>query len=265
MTALLIEVKKMLSNTTGCERQRTISYGLKGRRGRYSLGAPPPADNVSHDLSLLGRRFGWLEIISTEKRYSTGWHGAYVATRCTGCGASGWTNYANLRRGKSRGCQSCSARANAPPYPNWLRSRVEAMRDRCTNPDNKGWKNYGGRGIEFRFPSTRDGAIWIMQNLGLHRDLDIDRENNNGHYEPGNLRYLTRSQNMHNQRRSKITQADSDWADTSSPLGKHATRRYLAAGYPKESIIGLAYKSVLDKRKNWRGIRDRLVALGYTI
>lgn len=103
-----------------------------------------------------------------------------------------------------------------------------------------------------------------MENLGLQRGKDLDRVDNNGHYEPGNLRWATRAENSRNQRRSRLTMDDALWAEQSSPLGRHVTQRYLAKGYPKEAIIGLAFKSVMDKRKNWRGTAARLAALGYT-
>jgi hypothetical protein len=44
-------------------------------------------------------------------------------------------------------------------------------------------------------------AVWVQENLGLCRDMQIDRIDNDGHYEPGNLRYVTAAENMHNTRR----------------------------------------------------------------
>jgi hypothetical protein len=137
------------------------------------------------------------------------------------------------------------------------------MRSRCTNEKDSGFARYGGRGICFEFPSVLLGAIWIKENLGLEREKELDRIDNNGNYTPGNLRYATKSQQMRNQRRSKLTLSDEDWSRTDSPLGYFATCRYLRQGYPKEAIVGLAYKAVLDKRKNWSGIKLRLEQLGY--
>jgi hypothetical protein len=74
------------------------------------------------------------------------------------------------------------------------------MKHRCENTSNKSYKNYGGRGIQFLFESTSDAAIWIEDNLGACRELEIDRIDNDGHYEPGNLRWSTHSENNNNKR-----------------------------------------------------------------
>jgi hypothetical protein len=47
-------------------------------------------------------------------------------------------------------------------------------------------------------------AVWVMMNLGLRRDLQIDRINNSGHYEPENLRYATPQLNQSNTRKRRI-------------------------------------------------------------
>ena len=78
------------------------------------------------------------------------------------------------------------------------------MMERCTNPSHKAFKNYGGRGIKFNFKSPRDCADWIMANippLTKDRNIQLDRIDNNGHYEPGNLRWASKSLNCANTRR----------------------------------------------------------------
>lgn len=240
------------------QQPQTMSSGP--RRGHSSSETPPEADHVSFNLDQVGLRFGWVEIISPERRYTKGWSGLYVQARCVGCGATRWHAYTNLLSGKSKGCQACS---QPQQVPQWLLKRVTAMRARCTNPKDSGYARYGGRGITFNFSSVLEGALWIKATLGLHRSMELDRIDNNGPYAPGNLRYATKAEQMRNQRRSKLTLSDDDWAKADSPLGYHASCKYLRAGYAKEAIVGLAYKAVLDKRKNWRGIKRRLEQLGY--
>lgn len=77
------------------------------------------------------------------------------------------------------------------------------MRQRCTNPRDGSWRNYGGRGIEFRFASVGAAVQWIKEHLPhpTYLRLDVDRIDNNGHYEPGNLRLATRQQNLANRAR----------------------------------------------------------------
>ena len=74
-----------------------------------------------------------------------------------------------------------------------------AAKRRCTDPKNKHYSYYGGRGIEFRFQSFEE----FYKELGdTPKGLTLDRTNNSGHYEPGNVRWATRSEQAFNTRRS---------------------------------------------------------------
>ena len=71
---------------------------------------------------------------------------------------------------------------------------------RCTNPKDKGWKNYGGRGIKFLFSSFEK----FYKELGCRpKGKSLDRKNNNGNYEPGNVRWATSKQQANNRRSLK--------------------------------------------------------------
>lgn len=72
-------------------------------------------------------------------------------------------------------------------------------RHRCTDPTNKRWKDYGGRGIEFRFENPEQ---WMTE-LGRRPSLQhsVDRINNDGHYEPGNVRWATAEEQQANTRK----------------------------------------------------------------
>lgn len=83
---------------------------------------------------------------------------------------------------------------------------------RCTNPNHPSWDNYGGRGIEFLFNSFEEfiDALKTPKNPTGKRPLghdakgkalySLDRLNNDGHYEKGNLRWATKSQQQRNNR-----------------------------------------------------------------
>ena len=68
-------------------------------------------------------------------------------------------------------------------------------RARCNNPKIKGYEYYGGRGIKFLFTSFEK----FFAELGERPDgMSIDRINTNGHYEPGNVRWATQSEQVRN-------------------------------------------------------------------
>ena len=182
-------------------RPRTTSYGPRstGHRGRYTLETPPPAAHISYAPELVGTRYGWVEVISPEKRWNAKMNHCYILTRCNGCGAVQWQNHGNLRTGKSKGCQSCTQQR---AVPRWLDRRFTAAKQRCTNPKDGNFKNYGARGIEFRFPNVTAACLYMVETHGLPgREMELDRIDVNGHYEPGNLRWVTHQENCQNQRR----------------------------------------------------------------
>lgn len=72
---------------------------------------------------------------------------------------------------------------------------------RCTNPSNKRWVDYGGRGIKFLFTSFEQ----FFAELGPRPEgMALDRTDNDGNYEPGNVRWATAEQQANNRRISKI-------------------------------------------------------------
>ena len=83
-----------------------------------------------------------------------------------------------------------------------LRQVFAGIKYRCCNPSCTAFKNYGGRGIQNKFKSV-DGFIEYVTSV-LKIDpcgLDIDRIDNDGHYERGNIRFVTRKENMNNRRK----------------------------------------------------------------
>lgn len=72
------------------------------------------------------------------------------------------------------------------------------MKHRCNNSKATRYKDYGGRGIKCRF--MRDEFVnYVIGKLKIDpRGLQIDRIDNNGNYEPGNIRFVTAKENCSN-------------------------------------------------------------------
>lgn len=85
----------------------------------------------------------------------------------------------------------------------YLHKRFVSINQRCNNPKCSNYKYYGGRGIECRFENADSFICYVIGILGFDtleklKGLTIDRINNNGHYEPGNIRFVTHKENCNN-------------------------------------------------------------------
>jgi hypothetical protein len=78
------------------------------------------------------------------------------------------------------------SKSKLPEYAVWA-----SMRHRCTRPNFKGYKNYGGRGITYdpRWNSFDN----FLQDMGRRPTPkhSLDRKDNNDHYYKGNCRWTT--------------------------------------------------------------------------
>jgi len=77
-----------------------------------------------------------------------------------------------------------------------------SIKQRCLNPNDKSYINYGARGITICDDWESDFMAfynWAMSN-GYRERLEIDRINNDGNYEPSNCRWTTSFINASNKR-----------------------------------------------------------------
>lgn len=125
------------------------------------------------------------------------------------CGVTKRFNLNNVRNGNSKSC-GCLMREllsvskhRHGHATNGITQEYRAwtnMWDRCTRTTSDDYPNYGGRGITVC-------ARWkdftnFLADMGLKPSpkLQLDRQNNNGNYEPGNCRWATLSQQAKNRR-----------------------------------------------------------------
>lgn len=137
-----------------------------------------------------------------------------------------------------------------------------AMRQRCSNPRNTYYKNYGGRGItvckewEGSYETFRD---WSLAN-GYSDELTIDRIDNNKGYSPDNCRWISRKEQMRNTRLNHFIKANGEmrtivgWSETKG-IPAYVIRNRLIYGWSNEDAVNIPvgevsnYKSYLRKKR----------------
>jgi len=77
------------------------------------------------------------------------------------------------------------------------------MRQRCYDINDKDFPYYGGRGITI-CNRWHDFTAFLADVGDRPLGLTIDRIDNNGNYEPTNVRWATRKQQRANQRPRKV-------------------------------------------------------------
>lgn len=128
-----------------------------------------------------------------------------------------------------------------------LRSVWDQMRQRCLNPNNKAYCDYGARGIKIcaEWLDYEPFKTWAYNNGYIPRQkLTIDREDNNGDYSPENCRWVTRTVQSRNRRYNKHltaygeTKIEEDWSNDPRCLVKKKTfKRRVSTGWPVERAL----------------------------
>lgn len=124
-------------------------------------------------------------------------------------------------------------------------------KSRCTNPATANYADYGGRGIRMADEWLNDFQAFF-DHLGPRPSPahSVDRIDNDGHYEPGNVRWATRSHQNNNQRNSiRVFIGDA-----------------LVTITEAAQLLGLKRDSVASKRGSWAQFHVRVadIASGYS-
>jgi len=161
---------------------------------------------------LVGSRFGRLVVIARSASLGHGGSGRWTV-RCD-CGATKIVYGSNLRGGRTTSCgcrnsevviarstkHECAPRIrHAPEYDTWCR-----MIQRCHNPNSKDFVDYGARGIAV-CDRWRGSFEAFLADVGRRptNDHSIDRIDNDGNYEPCNVRWATKDEQWNNKRTTR--------------------------------------------------------------
>lgn len=163
---------------------------------------------MSAKLSLIGHTFGKLKVIeeANGKTQPCGHRERYWKCICE-CGAVIEVVTGSLRGGRSKSC-GCVNPTKHGHLKSGLRSRTyrswESMKERCNNPNNTNYPNYGGRGISVcgRWINSFENFLADMGERPEGKTLE--RINNKtGNYEPSNCIWATSIEQCNNRRSNR--------------------------------------------------------------
>lgn len=174
----------------------------------------PPSVNPQKTFhNRVGEVYGLLTVVKYLGRDK--WNKGVWLCKCK-CGKTIESTTQNLTTGNttSCGCEHSRLAAAAQYKHGMAQSRLYAvwnvMIGRCYNTKCKRYKDYGGRGIKvcdrWRFGENgKTGFECFYEDIGerIAKGYSIDRINNDGDYEPGNIRWATQKEQMNNTRRTK--------------------------------------------------------------
>lgn len=180
-------------------------------------------NKMSRFVDLIGKRFGRLVVI--EQAEKDKW-GHYEWSCLCDCGREKVIRDSSLRNGNTKSCGCWRVERliehghkkrgkETPIHRSW-----NHMLDRCTNPDSKDYKNYGGRGITV-CKRWRNSFPNFLEDMGKNwrSGLTIERKDNDDGYFPGNCYWATRKEQNRNSRHNHLitcfnrTQCLVEWAE----------------------------------------------------
>ncbi len=171
-------------------------------------------------------------MIATNERYKDG-RIVYLHD-CPKCGKE---NSARGTKNKPTQCEDCRQEGRACNIPTRLthgesktkmHSRWKSMKQRCFNENHPRYADWGGRNITV-CEEWKDDYItyknYIDSLENAHKEeYTVDRINNNGNYEPGNMKWSTPAEQNLNQRHKKTNTGEPGITKDNSYSGKKIYR-----------------------------------------
>lgn len=191
------------SRPSSVVRDAVVGSAISGSRRKYPL---PSIGYRSGKLAVVGYLIGSRRGVRA------------IIVRCD-CNSAEYTvDHHNFKDFKSTRCPLCAKKAAAAKrywvyseamaddaHRTRLLNRLSSAITRCHNESCKVFKHYGGRGIRVcdEWQSDRTAFLRYVQTLEGwdNPSFEMDRVSVDGGYEPGNIRFVSRSDNLRNKRK----------------------------------------------------------------
>lgn len=200
------------------------------------------------EQSVLGEKYGRLTLTRFIERRG---NNLYFECDCE-CGNKKIASYSNIKCGNVRSCGCWQRESRIITHTTHRKENLklykvyDGMKQRCCNPNNISYKNYGGRGItvcdEWLGKHGFDTFFeWANKN-GYKEGLSIDRIDNNKGYSPSNCKWATLYEQGANKRNNIVityhgeTHIISEWARIYGIKSGTIRKRY-HAGYRGEQLF----------------------------
>ena len=142
-------------------------------------------------------------------------------------------------------------KCRTPEYYVW-----NGIKQRCLNPNDTGYRNYGARGITIH-QDWVDSFSNFLESVGIRpeKGYHLDRIDNNRGYEPGNCRWVSPTVNQNNKRNVPWLEIDGENKPLHEWLSIHKTGH---VSYHRRILNGLSPKEALQPRIGGEGTKKRI-------
>lgn len=200
---------------------------------------------MKHPPVMVGNRYGRLTVVAAGARARGGLSWLCVCD----CGRSLTPMDGNLKGGRSKSCGHHHRTTHGeakPSTPEWRAWR--AMVSRCSCPTNREYRNYGGRGVTFCARWAAYEAFLADVGRRPGPSYSIDRKNNDGNYEPGNVRWATKKEQTNNRRSTRRICVSGECMSMTDAIDRFGVNRNtlwkrLALGWSTEEACGLVARA----------------------
>ena len=226
--------------------------------------APSKRPVYRYPLPEIGNRFGDLIVTAFATRKPL--EPQRLVCLCD-CGTEFYPLWSNVRNGKTQRCRECGSRRawekrvvyDTIPreHRRHLHAIIGGVFRRCYDPDHNGYNAYGGRGISV-FPAWIGNKKVFMEYLVTipgwdEKSLTLDRIDVNGHYEPGNLRFVPSQKQNHNKQKTKWVQYKGERMSATEFWRTHCPKYRVLSSVLKKLAQGRTPERIVADQVNCRG------------